>query len=152
MKLIHLLEVYAIFYSTIVIAIVIILSFLEFKYRKEIAWVKIGLTLNKIKGKNIVLLPMQILSVIFLIDFLILWLISLILILDLNIIFLNSFISSIKPTLMGKEGDFFFLILFLGTAFGGRGWILVNQLTNALRNTSMHIDDKGHLKYTKNVF
>jgi len=155
MKTFLFLEIYALFYSFLVSVVVIVLSLLEQKYKKagfKTPLVGVGMSLNKIKGKSTVLLPMRILSVLFLIDWIILGIVFIVFVWDIDINFLNYLMVFLSPTLEGAQGNFYFFVLFVSTILGGKGWLLISEFTSVLKDTSMEINEKGGLRYRKNIF
>ncbi len=88
------LELYAIFYCVVVVTVISILYFFEIKYKKyRFPLMRVGRTLNKIRGKKIVLLPFKILSTLFVIDWIILSVVFVIFVWGINTSVANSFMT-----------------------------------------------------------
>ena len=154
MKIFFILEVFALFYIFITALFVSWMWYIEIKSRKEKKnyQVEIGKALNAVRGKKTILLPFKILSYMFVADWLALGIVFVSFVWNISIPLLNVFISFLSPTLTGDAGNFFVLTLFISTAVGAKGWLLMGEIADILSDTSLHIDRKGHLDYRRRFF
>ena len=157
MKIYPILQMFVLSYTVLVILITLIIIFLQTKYHNYQLEKnrEIGIILNKLRGKMTVLLPLRILSIIFILCWLTLALPWIDLLVHTHLITSfdatrNAFFTWIG-TFYGEQQSYYFWSVLICGVVGCKGFFLIGPLARTLSDTSLVIGPEG-LRYKKEVF